>query len=433
MRSWIRRRLTLARLSLFTFLCVLVITLLTCAIGADVLTRHLVRHDAELVGDLVRLLLTESIPASYFTEAGPADPSPYVGTFVEIVASAAVVQVILYDATARVLWSDDATMIGRRFAGNPELDKALRGEIEAHIIRPSKEEHQGKLRAFQRVEEIYLPVRYAKDGPVVGVLEIYRHPPKFFEVLDRGLVLVWILGGGSGLLLYATVLATARLARDSTERKRREEALRRLNESLEGEVKRIAHELHDEAGQLLAAAYIALGDVEREAPPSVRERLHGLRGVLDQIEENLRQLTHELRPTILDHLGLGPAFELLAQGVARRTGLRITVEANVEARLPPLIETSLYRVVQVSLTNVVKHARASEVTIRVGQEAQGVRCEIRDNGVGFDVAAVLGRTGAQGLGLTGNIDHIEALGGTFHIASSPGEGTEVIITVPLEA
>ena len=136
---------------------------------------------------------------------------------------------------------------------------------------------------------------------------------------------------------------------------------------------------------------------------------------------------------ILDNLGLGPAIEFLAQGVTRRTGIRIIVENTSDGRFPPMIENSLYRAVQESLTNVVRHARATEVAIRLDRAAQDLRCEIRDDGVGFDVKTVLSREDASGLGLVGNMNRIEALGGAFHIASSPGRGTELLITIPLQA
>src|SRR3989454_2173014 len=140
---------------------------------------------------------------------------------------------------------------------------------------------------------------------------------------------------------------------------------RKLNERLEGEAKRIAHALHDESGQLLATVHISLADVARALPPQHRRQLQEVRGILDQIEEQLRRLSHELRPTILDDLGLVPALEFLAEGVSKRTGLRITVEGGNGNRLPGVIETALYRVVQEALNNVSKHARATRVQIRV--------------------------------------------------------------------
>src|SRR6058998_2732564 len=185
----------LQKFSLVTFISVVAVTVVACGLGGWLLVRHLVAHDAALAGDLARLLLTRSLPASLFFPTAAADD---------------VVRVVLYDAQARVLWSDDTALIGRRFAHDNELRGALGGEIEAKIIRPGKEEHVG-LRSFARIEEIYLPVRYARDGPVVAVLEIYRYPPAFFAVIDRALTAVWLLGGGGGFVLYAALFAMARL------------------------------------------------------------------------------------------------------------------------------------------------------------------------------------------------------------------------------
>jgi signal transduction histidine kinase len=209
-------------------------------------------------------------------------------------------------------------------------------------------------------------------------------------------------------------------------------ALRRLNETLEEQAKQIAHSLHDEAGQLLASVHLALRDVGREMPDHARGRLHEVHGLLDQIEEQLRRLSHELRPTILDDLGLLPALEFLADGVSKRMVLPITVEASTQGRLPPVIETALYRCVQESLTNVGKHAQASHVTVRLQRETPGIRCSIRDDGVGFDVPGVMARRGERGLGLIGIRERLSAIGGTLQITSTPGRGTELLITVPLE-
>src|SRR5205807_10520886 len=121
------------------------------------------------------------------------------------------------------------------------------------------------------------------------------------------------------------VVGVLGIARDVTDRKRAEEALLHLNEALEAEVKRIAHALHDEAGQLLASVHIVLADLARELPSHASRRLQDVRGLLDKIEEHLRHLSHEPRPTILDDLGLGPALGFLAGGVARGTGLLVPV------------------------------------------------------------------------------------------------------------
>lgn len=221
-------------------------------------------------------------------------------------------------------------------------------------------------------------------------------------------------------------------------------ALRRVNETLEEQAKQIAHALHDEAGQLLASVHIALREIAREIASPGRERLAEVHGLLDQIEEQLRRFSHELRPTILDDLGLLPALEFLGDGVSRRTGVPITVEGSTQGRLPSKVETALYRCVQEALTNAARHAQASRVRIQLQRTDHGLRCAVQDDGIGFDVAAVLAPTsqqdlfgrgskrGERGLGLIGIRERLSAIVGTLEITSTPGQGTELLITVPLE-
>ena len=208
-------------------------------------------------------------------------------------------------------------------------------------------------------------------------------------------------------------------------------ALRRLNEMLEEGAKRIAHALHDEAGQLLVTVHLALQRVAIGLPPRSRERLQEVRHLLDEMEKQLRRLSHELRPTILDDLGLLPALDFLAQGVGQRAGIEITVDGPRDRRLPVPIETALYRVVQEALNNASRHAHARRVEIRIHAPGQEIRCSIRDDGEGFDPAAIERRTGETGLGLLGIKERVSALAGQLAIRSAPGRGTELSITIPL--
>jgi signal transduction histidine kinase len=209
-------------------------------------------------------------------------------------------------------------------------------------------------------------------------------------------------------------------------------ALYRMNERLEDALKRIAHQLHDEAGQLLAAVHIAVEEVARELPPPSRENLRKVNDLLDQIEEQLRHLSHELRPSILDDLGLLPALEFLCAGVSKRTGVPITVEGSTAERLLPGIEIAVYRIAQEALNNVTKHAHATRVVMQLERGAQTLHCNICDDGVGFDVRATLARRGERGLGLMGITERLNALGGKMAIISSPGNGTKLQVTIPLE-
>jgi signal transduction histidine kinase len=207
--------------------------------------------------------------------------------------------------------------------------------------------------------------------------------------------------------------------------------LRRLNESLERQASEIAQRLHDEAGQLLTSAYIAVARAKREVPPSAHEHLDAVKCQLDGIEEQLRRLAHEVRPRILDDLGLVPAIRFLADGIAERSGIAVHVASNLTTRPPALLETTIYRFVQEALSNARRHASPSRVTILLEQLHRRLRCTVRDDGVGFDAATLTGGA-EEGMGLHNLRDRIEALDGTVHVESAPGEGTQVSVTIPME-
>lgn len=204
---------------------------------------------------------------------------------------------------------------------------------------------------------------------------------------------------------------------------------RQMNERFEQEVRRIAHSLHDEAGQLTASAYVSLEMLASGLPRESQNFMGRVRESLDQIEDQLRRVSHELRPTILDDLGLVPALEFLAGGISKRTGLKVRVKSPLRARLPAPIETALYRIVQEALNNVCRHARAGEVTIRVEQEGEVVKCLVQDDGVGFNPRLGARKKVPRGLGLIGIQERLNMLNGRLKIISSPGQGTELNITM----
>lgn len=147
----------------------------------------------------------------------------------------------------------------------------------------------------------------------------------------------------------------------------------------------------------------------------------------------MRHFSHELRPTILEDLGVVPAVQFLADGVSQRTGLAITVEGNTDGRLPVAVETALYRVIQEGLANAAKHAKAGSVTIQLQREDSKIRCAIVDDGIGFDLSAVLVKKGDRGLGLVGMRERLTAVDGELQITSNRGQGTELLVTIPLGA
>ena len=221
-------------------------------------------------------------------------------------------------------------------------------------------------------------------------------------------------------------------ARADSPARRSDETLRLLNASLEWQAGRIAQALHDEAGQLLTSAHIALSEIGEDLSPAAAMGLEHVRAHLDAIEAQLRRLAHEIRPRVLDDLGLVAALEFLAEGVEQRWRIAVIVNASLQRRLPSHIETTVYRLVQEALNNASKHAHANRVAIALEDSTRTLRCVIEDDGIGFDPASHDAMAGEDGFGLAGIRDQLDMLGGTFQISSVPGRGTRLTIAIPLE-
>jgi signal transduction histidine kinase len=210
------------------------------------------------------------------------------------------------------------------------------------------------------------------------------------------------------------------------------DVLRRLNDVLEAQNKRIAYALHDEAAQLLVPLHLGLAEVARKVPAEVANELKVTRSLLDAIEERLRHLSHELRPPSLDHFGLVPALEFLSSSVSKRWGLPVTLHASVDGSLPATVETTLYRITQEALTNVAKHAQATTAQVSLRRVPHAVVCSVCDNGIGFEAVAAAGHVGRPGLGLAGIRERVTALGGTVRLGPNEGGGTNLTVEIPLE-
>lgn|GEM_PF-361691 len=206
--------------------------------------------------------------------------------------------------------------------------------------------------------------------------------------------------------------------------------LRKLNEALEEKIRHIALSLHDDAGQLIVVTHIALDEAMRELPQEQPE-LKRVKNLLEQVDDRIRHLSHELRPAMLDQLGLVPALKFLAASMEERSGLRIAIQADLNDDLPSRVAITLYRIVQEALTNIRRHAKASTVHIRIRKEKNAIRCSISDDGIGFDPETTM-RGCLPGLGLIGIRERIQALGGSLQIRSTNSRGTRLEITAPLQ-
>jgi signal transduction histidine kinase len=208
------------------------------------------------------------------------------------------------------------------------------------------------------------------------------------------------------------------------------DALQRVVSAQELERRRLARELHDETGQALTSILLSLSALEevhdeRELHAAVGEVRELVRSTL----QDVRQLAVELRPKVLDDFGLVAALERLTQSFGEQTGISVHFQQLLPTarRLPPEVETALYRIVQESLTNIVKHARATSVSVVLTRKDDSVSVVVEDDGVGFEPA----RERDGGIGLAGMRERVALLGGRLAIESRPGAGTTFVAEVPL--
>ena len=208
---------------------------------------------------------------------------------------------------------------------------------------------------------------------------------------------------------------------------------RRLIDAQEVERKRLSRELHDQIGQALTAVQISLQALQSSCDAPYAGPLTDCLTIIDDALRQVHDLSLDLRPSLLDDLGLIAALRWYVDRVASRAGLVTHFNADViGGRLPPQVETACFRIAQEALTNVLRHAQAATVWVQVTQQDSGLQLVVRDNGAGFDVLAAMNRTGVDAsLGLQGMQERAAALDGNVEIKSHAGNGVEVLVRFPL--
>lgn len=216
----------------------------------------------------------------------------------------------------------------------------------------------------------------------------------------------------------------------------RRQLLRKIITVQEEERRRIARELHDEAGQALTSLLLGLSVIDQAASLSqARAVSSNLKEVVGETLDALHNLALELRPSVLDDLGLVPALQRYVESCPTRLGLQadLVTAGTDEMRLPPEVETTFYRIAQEALTNVARHALASEASVLLERRQRSVVLVIEDNGVGFDVAQVMdARQQRERLGLYGMEERASLAGCRLTVESRPGAGTTITVEFPLE-
>jgi signal transduction histidine kinase len=208
------------------------------------------------------------------------------------------------------------------------------------------------------------------------------------------------------------------LAKDAERRS----LVRRLLNAGEAERKRIARELHDEISQLLTVVQLSLDSI-----PGAKRRIGKARNLLSRTQKELHRIIYDLRPSLLDDLGLPAAIEWYASNYLSPRGLEVHLEVEEGLRLPPEIEITTFRIYQEIITNILRHSQAENVWIELYSARDKVVLTVEDDGVGFDVG-----TRGGGVGIVGMQERAAIVRGSIRIDSEPGTGTQVIVEFPLE-
>lgn len=212
----------------------------------------------------------------------------------------------------------------------------------------------------------------------------------------------------------------------------RAQLLRKVISAQEDERKRIARELHDETSQGLAVLAMGLEAAQDALRCGRTPRLDEVKAVAVRTLEDVHRLILDLRPSVLDDLGLLSAIRWYAERHLETRGIAVRCEfGELDRRLPPEMETALFRICQETMSNVARHAKATAVLVQVGVEGDEIRIEIEDDGRGFDLAEAARREARRPWGLMGIRERAEILGGTARIDSAPGQGTRVLVRIPL--
>jgi signal transduction histidine kinase len=217
-----------------------------------------------------------------------------------------------------------------------------------------------------------------------------------------------------------------------------QEQLRRLSRQLlsaqEEERKMISRELHDQIAQTLTGINVRLASLKAEATVNTKglqKKISGTQRLVEQSVDIVHRFARELRPTVLDDLGLIPALHSFMKNFTARTGVRtsLTAFAAVE-QLDAAKRTVLFRVAQEALTNVARHAQASRVDVSIQKLRDRVCMRIKDDGKSFSVERALHTNGGKHLGLLGMRERLEMVGGGFAVESAPGKGTTILAQIP---
>ena len=333
---------------------------------------------------------------------------------------------------------DQATIdaIGHYPEGRGLLGEVIIADCPVRLADLSTDSRSGGFPPGHPLMRSFLGVPVLRSGRRYGNLYLTEKADGApFDENDEALVVA--LAAFAAGAIETTELMEAERSRAAAEEqaRARRELLGQVIAAQEAERARVSRDLHDDVGQALTSVLLglrlvedSLGGPEMDAGDA-RRRVADLRELVADGLRRARQLAFDLRPTVLDDIGLVPALQRLKEELAIRAGLTVelaTAALGPEERLAPEIETVIYRVVQEALTNVVRHASATSASVTVAGRDGRVRVLVEDDGAGFDPEQAPTRAH---LGIEGMLERAELVGGTLSVSSTPGAGTTVVLEV----
>jgi signal transduction histidine kinase len=466
-----RRRLVLGSLSLaqrflIANLAILLVTGLVVGIWVgDQLERSIVDRTASVTALYVESIIEPSVAS--MTDGGQLTVEEIETLDAHLASSAfadRVRSMRIWNAEGEVVYSPYAALIGQRFPMDEHLVDAWDGHITTEMDDLSGEENAWERERWDRLLEMYIPVRERGTDRIIAVAEFYLPPREIDEQVGAARLTTWALVTlaivAAGLLLWRVVkrgsdtiqrqeLALSRqvdeltglLEQNAELAERVHHAAERSTTLNERSMRRVSSDLHDGPGQMLSLAMLRLDGLQTRAtrgdPPSAEE-IAEVEKVLHEAMTDMRSVAAGLRLPELAPLTAREVASRATQDHQRRSGSSVTLTTtDVPEAVPLPVKIALFRALQESLSNATRHGRSEAIDVELTghsdhrrSDMAGLALSVRDDGAGFDPATL---PDSDGLGLAGIREQAEILGGTFGLRASPGEGTELRVWWPLVA
>jgi len=436
----------------FAIVGLLTITAVSAACAlllSQFLTDRLLRQEGALTTEFVQsLVLTEKTLRAYFTNAPTqSDAIELEAALRHIAAMPDVLRANIYNANRVLIWSSDARIIGRKFGPNPQLDAALNGEIIVHSEtdedeqQPHKEEHIDLTKVEGYFVEIYVPVRDAPQGKVIGAVELYKHPQALAESLHIGHLYILLGAALSGLFLYLSLFGLARRA-DAIIRTQRDRLVETEILATVGEMgSAVAHGIRNPLAAIRSSAELSLESSHAVAMESARDII----AEADRLEEWVRSLLSYTRPLAAEaeavalQVLVAETIDHFARDMERRAihgKFSIASDLPLAKGDPPLLRQVLHSLLA-NAVEAIQRSGTIEIEANTSLSQQRVELTIRDSGPGM-TSEQLARaftpfytTKPKGLGVGLALAKriVERFGGRITIESTPGRGTAVCLSM----